>query len=104
MGASEEYNPFLKKDADLSKVPETYHGGQELKQMVGIRGFGGNNPVIEGARGCMRECYAHLEERGVLTRGFVNRFREKGTKPWKITPEMRRAFVEGEGNSDENLE
>jgi len=104
MGASEEYNPFLKKDADLSKIPETYHGGQELKQMVGIRGFGGNNPVIEGARGCMRECYAHLEERGVLTRGFVNRFREKGTKPWKITPEMRRAFVEGDGNSDENLE
>ena len=52
----------------------------------------------------MRECYAHLEERGVLTRGFVNRFREKGTKPWRITPEMRRAFVEGKSTDGENEE
>ena len=104
MGASEEYNPFLRKDADLSTVPETYHGAPVLRSMVGIPGYGGNNPVIEGARGCMRECYAHLEERGVLTRGFVNRFREKGTKPWRITPEMRRAFVEGNAATEENEE
>jgi hypothetical protein len=72
--------------------------------MVGIPGYGGNNPVIEGARGCMRECYAHLEERGVLKRSFVNRFREKGTKPWRITPEMRRAFVEADGIAEDNDE
>ena len=104
MGGKVEYNPFLKKDADLSTVPDTYHGGGVLSKMVGLGGTFGHNPPIEGARGCMRECYAHLEERGVLTRGFVNRFREKGTTPWKITPEMRRAFVESDGTSDANDE
>ncbi|MBR2877854.1 MAG: hypothetical protein IKB92_02010, partial [Clostridia bacterium] len=104
MGGNIEYNPFLKKDADLSTVPETYHGKPVLSEMVGLEGTYGHNPPIEGARGCMRECYAHLEERGVLTKSFVNRFREKGTKPWKITPEMRRAFVESEGISEENEE
>ena len=104
MGGNIEYNPFLKKDADLSKVPETYHGAPVLSDMVGLYGTYSHNPPIEGARGCMRECYAHLEERGVLTRGFVNSFREKGTKPWKITPEMRKAFVESDGISDANEE
>ena len=93
MGASEEYNPFLKKDADLSKVPKNYHGTPVLRDMVGLPGALGNNPVIEGARGCMRECYAHLEARGVLKKKFVNRFREPGYQPWRITPEMRERFV-----------
>ena len=104
MGASEEYNPFLKKDADLSKVPKTYHGGPVLSGMVGYPGTYGHNPPIEGARGCMRECYAHLEARGVLTKHFVNRFREPGFKPWCITPEMRAAFVSSNGNSEDNKE
>lgn len=104
MGATEEYNPFLKKDADLSKVPETYHGTPVLMDMVGYPGTYGHNPPIEGARGCMRECYAHLEARGVLKRQFVNPFREKGEKPWKITPEMRAAFVNSEGTSEANDE
>lgn len=104
MGGNTEYNPFLKKDADLSTVPETYHGTPVLSKMVGLAGTYGHNPPIEGARGCMRECYAHLEERGVLTKSFVNRFREKGTKPWKITEEMRRAFVESEGKAEKNEE
>ena len=109
MGGKVEYNPFLRKDADLSKVPNTYHGFAPdgtpvLANMVGLAGTYSHNPPIEGARGCMRECYAHLEERGVLTRSFVNRFREKGSKPWKITPEMRRAFVESDGVLKDNLE
>lgn len=104
MGASEEYNPFLKKDADLSKVPETYHGSPVLSNMVGYPGTYGHNPPIEGARGCMRECYAHLEARGVLKKQFVNKFREPGVKPWIITPEMRAAFVNSGAAPEKNEE
>jgi len=40
---------------------------------------------FEGARGCMRECLAHLEKQGKLTRKFRNPFRTK--KPWRLTDE-----------------
>jgi hypothetical protein len=105
MGGNEEYNPFLKKDADLSKVPETYHGGAELPSMIGYSyNFMRNNPVLEGARGCMRECYAHLESTGKLTRTFYNKFRDKNVKPWRITPEMREAFVKRGSEDFDNEE
>lgn len=41
----------------------------------------------EGARGCMRECYIHLEKKGVLTHKFHNEFRKR--KPWKIDRSRR---------------
>ena len=72
-------------------VPVPHDGG--VAELYRLPGALGNNPVIEGARGCMRECYAHLEARGVLKKKFVNRFREPGYQPWRITPEMRERFV-----------
>lgn len=110
-GGCYEYNPFLKATANLDDVPDTYHGivledlkdtssspyGQlppgtgVLADMINYGGHLGHNPTIEGARGCMRECYIHLEKKGVLTRKFHNPFRKR--PPWKITPEMRAEYV-----------
>ena len=105
MGAYKEYNPFLPKGVDPEKLNESYHG--YATGNINWTGYGsadGNNPPLEGARGCMRECYAHLEERGVLTRKFNNRFREKGYKPWVITDEWREKYdheIVGAQDNDE---
>jgi len=41
-----------------------------------------HNSALEGARGCMRECYVHLEKMGRLKRDFASPFRKR--KPWVI--------------------
>jgi hypothetical protein len=46
-----------------------------------------HNHALEGARGCMRECYIHLEKKGVLTHKFKNEFRKR--KPWSINRDDR---------------
>ena len=95
MGAHKEYNPFLPEGTPSpEELSKTYHGYHHKINWTGYGSADGNNPPIEGARGCMRECYAHLEERGVLTRSFHNKFREKGYKPWKITDEWREKYHE----------
>lgn len=38
--------------------------------------------AIDGARGCMRACMMHLEERGVIENQFHNKFRIR--KPWRL--------------------
>jgi len=91
MGGTVEYNPFLTRDAQLDQMPNTYHGTPKL---LGWSGYGthmGHNPALEGARGCMRECYIHLEEIGVLKKKFINKFRTQ--KPWMITNEMREQYL-----------
>lgn len=93
MGAHKEYNPFLPEGTPSpEELSETYHGYHHKINWTGYGSADGNNPPIEGARGCMRECYAHLEQRGVLTRNFHNPFREKGYKPWVITDEWREEY------------
>lgn len=96
MGAHKEYNPFLPADAPTpDELNKSYHGyGTGQINWTGYGSADGNNPPVEGARGCMRECYAHLEERGVLSRTFHNRFREKGVKPWVITDEWREKYTQ----------
>lgn len=91
MGATREYNPFLREDVDIDKVNESYHGSKSgIPNWNSYGTFLGHNASIEGARGCMRECYVHLEERGALKKQFHNKFRDK--KPWVITEEMRLDF------------
>ena len=93
MGADRHYNPFLPDGVDPDKLNESYHGyGTGNINWTGYQSADGNNPPIEGARGCFRECYAHLEQRGVLKRKFHNPFREKGQKPWVITDEWREKY------------
>jgi hypothetical protein len=92
MGGTIEYNPFLTREANLDEMPQTYHGVPKLSSWTGYGSHMGHNPALEGARGCMRECYIHLEETGRLKRKFVNNFRTH--KPWMITPEHREAWLE----------
>ncbi len=92
MGGNPEYNPFLSKEGLEEELPDWYCGDHKLFKWTGYNSHLGNNPAIEGARGCMRECYAHLEKRGVLTRHFDNPFRAPGQKPWKIDPEWREEY------------
>jgi len=94
MGEKPEYNPFLSKEGLENELPNWYCGAPKLFHWTGYNSHLGNNPAIEGARGCMRECYAHLEKRGVLTRKFDNPFREPGQKPWRINPEWRKQYQE----------
>ncbi len=42
----------------------------------------GYGRAIEGAAGCMRACFIHLEQRGKLLNKFHNKFRTE--QPWKI--------------------
>lgn len=61
-GTNPEYNPFA--------------GRTEIQL------YNRHNSALEGARGCMRECYIHLEQTGKLTHKFTSQFRKR--KPWKI--------------------
>ena len=50
----------------------------------------------------MRECYIHLEKKGVLTHKFHNEFRKY--KPWKIDRSQRPDNVIDDGEeSDKTL-
>lgn len=103
MGGTIAYNPFLTREAKLDEMPQTYHGTPKLSGWTGYGSHMGHNPALEGARGCMRECYIHLEETGRLKRQFVNKFRTH--KPWMITPEHRTAWLErAEGEKSGNKE
>jgi len=57
-----EYNPFLGNPYPLY-------------------GYG---RALEGARGCMRACMIHLEQKGKLSNKFKMPFRRR--KPWKLEP------------------
>jgi ferredoxin len=78
-GGVKETNPFLPEDADESEwTDEPYGGGKFIKW----RGIFGNNPAIEGGRGCIRACMIHLEETGRIENIFKNPFRRR--KPWRL--------------------
>ncbi|MEN6643147.1 MAG: hypothetical protein ABFE08_11945 [Armatimonadia bacterium] len=81
-GGKAEYNPFMRPGTDEATYANKYCGRPELAEAGGYPNIYGNNPAIEGARGCIRSCMVHLEETGVLTNKFVNRFRT--TKPWRL--------------------
>ena len=71
-GGNNEYNPFLKDGQTLADFP--------YSQIIPL--YMRHQSALEGARGCMRECYVHLEEAGRLTHKFATKFRKR--KPWKI--------------------
>lgn len=89
-GGNPKYNPFWDPEYDLK--PEDFmdeylspkyfgnpkgHGGP-CPQIMHVR----NNPAIEGGRGCLRACLAHLESQGKLTNKFHKQFRRR--KEWSL--------------------
>lgn len=81
-GGVPEYNPFDVKGTGF-KGPE--YGNQH--ELLGLPLYMRHNHALEGARGCMRECYIHLEEKGILKTKFKNKFRKN--KPWMIDRSKR---------------
>lgn len=80
-GGVPEYNPFDVDEVGLGKEWASAQRG------FGLELYMRHNHALEGARGCMRECYAHLEKKGVLTHKFKNEFRKH--KPWSIDRSKR---------------
>lgn len=83
-GGNAEYNPFMRPDAKEEEYADCYLGKPKLDGYCGYPTVLWHNAALEGARGCMRACLSHLEEKGVLTKKFVNKFRRR--KPWKLPP------------------
>lgn len=65
------HTPFFKKPSNL------YNSGQ----------------AVCGGKGCMRACLINMEERGVLTNKFHQKFRRR--KPWSVDWSMPPAYPEG---------
>ena len=93
-GGVAEYNPF---DVNGTGLGEEWGKSQEP---FGLSLYMRHNHALEGARGCMRECYIHLEKKGVLTHKFKNEFRKR--KPWTIDRSLRDESVEVKDKSDDD--
>ena len=83
-GANPDYNPFLASGTENEDYLSQYFGGPNYPAAHGFENYMRHGPALEGARGCMRECYAHLEKTGKLTRKFTTPFRKPDYKPWKV--------------------
>ncbi len=84
-GGNPAYDPSMSPDIDPDSYCGKYCGGAELAAARGYPDVHHRNAALEGARGCIRACMVHLEERGVLKNQFVNPFRTR--KPWRLEPE-----------------
>ena len=78
-GGAKEYNPFMVTPEDEKGFNQEVGKAQQYK--LGAQYNYGR--ALEGARGCIRACMCHLEEKGKLKNEFKNPFR-KG-KPWKLS-------------------
>ena len=72
-----DYNPFLATGTKEEDYKDLWFGSPALEQATGIELYMRHGSALEGARGCMRECYNHLEKTGKLTKKFTTPFRDK---------------------------
>jgi ferredoxin len=77
-GASKEYNPFMVTEEDEAGFNQPVSEAQRYK--IGPTYNYGR--ALEGARGCIRACMMHLEEKGVLENKFKHPFQRR--KPWRL--------------------
>lgn len=91
-GGNPAYNPFMRPNADPARFEGHYTGNPHLDEVVGYPHQYNHNAAIEGARGCVRACMIHLEQRGVLQNQFENPFRRR--RAWRLSPRS-----EGEGDA-----
>jgi ferredoxin len=101
-GGDPDYNPFLATDVKKEDYENLWLGAPVLQQATGIEVYMRHGTALEGARGCMRECYNHLEKTGKLTKKFTTPFREPGFKHWKIDRSLYPDVVVGKKKSKDN--
>ena len=90
--------PVARKEEDYKDL---WFGSPALEQATGIELYMRHGSALEGARGCMRECYNHLEKTGKLTKKFTTPFRDKNYKPWKIEREAYQDVIVGKKKSND---
>ena len=81
-GANPHYSPFTPEDYDMEEALTAPYRASELpynKASIGMFHLPG---ALEGARGCMRACFIHLEETGRIKNLFKQPFRKR--KPWRL--------------------
>ena len=86
-GGNAEYNPFMRPEANEEEYKDNYCGRPKLDEYCGYPKLFEHNPALEGARGCMRECLIHLEEKGILTRKYANKFRRR--QAWRLESKVK---------------
>lgn len=92
-GGDPRFNPFLASGVKEEDYNQLWMGSPVLEQSTGIELYMRHGSALEGARGCMRECYIHLERTGRLTKKFSSPFRKR--KPWVIDREATKDIVVG---------
>ena len=98
-GADPAYNPFLFNSYNEDIARSQWFGSPEIETHTGIETYMRHGSALEGARGCMRECYVHLEKTGRLTKKFTSPFRKR--PPWKIDREATKDILVGQKKSND---
>jgi len=101
-GGNPEFNPFMDPNVDTTEFEGKYAGGEALSKVVGHPPSFGHNAALEGARGCIRACYVHLENKGVLKKKFVNKFRKR--KQWRLSLDENTALDHDYSSEDHGVE
>lgn len=81
-GANPHYNPFAPEDFDMKEALKTPYGASKVPYNSSSTSIFHLPGAVEGARGCIRACFIHLEETGKISNQFKNPFRKRA--PWKI--------------------
>lgn len=81
-GANPHFSPFTPEDQDMQTFFERYYGASELPYNRASASMFHLPGAIEGARGCIRACFIHLEETGRVSNRFNSPFRKR--EPWHL--------------------
>ncbi|MCE5217256.1 (4Fe-4S)-binding protein [bacterium] len=81
-GANPEYSPFTPVDYDVETSLANPYRASELPYNKASHSMFHLPGALEGARGCIRACFIHLEETGRIQNLFKSPFRKR--KPWKL--------------------
>ncbi|MDD5727597.1 MAG: hypothetical protein PHV59_03450 [Victivallales bacterium] len=81
-GGNPEYNPFIPADTTPEELDEFKKKWNALGEAIGLPLYQRHASALEGAAGCMRACYIHLEKTGKLKKRFKSPFRKR--TPWRI--------------------
>lgn len=81
-GANPDFSPFTPEDYDMEAAMQRPYGAAALPYNQASHGMFHLPGALEGARGCIRACFIHLEETGRISNQFHSPFRKRA--PWRL--------------------